>query len=105
MNAKWYLGLILVLIAMSFPAKSNDLLPHLEGKKLVYVGVCWFDKSGVLTFTRQKKKLEVKCAVGMALPDETKHYVLVYLNEKPVKLVMYDEKIKTQVVLWSGNTT
>lgn len=104
MNIKYYIGLILVLVAMSFPAKANELRPHLEGKKLVYVGTCWFDKDGVLTFTHDKKKLEVKCAVGMALPDQTKHYVLVYLNDKPAKLVMYDETTKTQVTLWVGQS-
>ena len=104
MNIKYYIGLILVLVAMSFPAKANELLPHLEGKKLVYVGTCWFDKEGVLTFSNDKKKAVVKCAVGMALPDQSKHYVLVYLNDKPAKLVMYDETTKTQVTLWVGQS-
>lgn len=102
MNIKWYLALVAILVMMSFPAKANELLPHLEGKKLVYVGVCWFDKNGILTFSDIEKKAVVKCAVGMALPDETKHYVIIYLNEKPAKLVMYDEKTKKQVTLWSG---
>lgn len=102
MNFKWYLALVLVLWAMCQPAKAGDLDKHLEGKKLVYVGVCWFDKNGVLTFDNNKKKAVIKCAVGMAIPDQTKHYILLYYNDKPAKLVMYDETTKKQVTLWVG---
>jgi len=104
MNIKWYIGLILVLVAMSFPAKANELGPHLEGKKIVYVGTCFFDKDGTLTFSHDAKKLVVKCVVGMALPDQSKHFVLTYMNDKPAKLVVYDEKTKKQETLWVGNS-
>lgn len=88
---------------MAFPVKANELKPHLEGKKVVYVGSCWFDKNGVITFNKNEKKFSFDCVVGMVLPDQTKHYILIYVNNKPVKLVMYDETTKKQVTLWVAN--
>lgn len=103
MNILYYLAAAILMLTMSVPAKA-DLLKHLEGKKLVYVGVCWFDKDGTLTFDNKARKTVLDCSVGMALPDETKHYVLLYHNKKPSKLVMYDETTKKQVTLWVGNS-
>jgi len=104
MNFLYYLAATVLMLTMSVPAKANDLQPHLEGKKLVYVGTCWFDKDGTLTFSHNAKKLVVKCVVGMALPDQSKHFVLTYMNDKPAKLVVYDEKTKKQETLWVGNS-
>lgn len=104
MNFLYYLAATVLMLTMSPPAKANELGPHLEGKKIVYVGTCFFDKDGVLTFSHDKKKLVVKCVVGMALPDQSKHFVLVYINDKPAKLVVYDETTKKQETLWVGNS-
>lgn len=96
-----YFAMLLLFFSFKAFAGEHPAIKHMEGKQLVYVGTCWFDQSGVLTFSKEKRKTVFKCAVGMALPDETKHYVLVYINDKPARLVMYDEKTKKQVTLWS----
>jgi len=103
MNIKWYIGLILVLVMSQMPAKA-DLKGHLEGKTLVYVGTCWTTQDGTLTFKHEEKKAVLDCDVGMALPDQSKHFVLFYANKKPSKLVVYDEKTKKQETLWVGNS-
>jgi len=96
--------LAMMTVMVTAEAKDDDLARHLEGKKLVYIGQCNVTKEGVLTFKKEETKYVVDCAVGMELPDETKHYVLFYYNKKPAKLVMYDETTKKQVTLWFGQS-
>lgn len=94
----------IALFAVSMKAKAGELERHLEGKKVVYIGVCWMDQNGILTFDDKQKKQVIKCVVGMEPNDTTKHYVLVFKNDKPSKLIMFDEKTKEQVTLWVGNS-
>lgn len=99
------LFLLAALLAISADAKDDDLIRHLEGKHLVYVGQGNVTKEGVLTFKKEETKYVIDCAVGMALPDETKHYVLFYRNKQAHKLVVYDEKTKKQETLWMKGGT
>lgn len=69
--------------------------------KIVYKGTCWLDDNGVLTFKKEERKSVLQCFVGMDMPDETKHYVLLFFNNEPAKLVLYDETTKKQTTLLS----
>lgn len=100
---KVIIAIIVGLLAL--PVKANELMRILEGKFVVYKGTCLFDKKGKLTFKQEDKKTVVPCVVGMAPDDQTKHYVLVLNNGEPEKLYLYDEKDKSQKILWSKNAT
>lgn len=96
---------ILVILAMMFSmtAKANDLEELLKGKVVVYNGACWFDKNGKLTFKDKDKKVVERCVVGMELPDQTKHYILIFKDGQPTKLILYNEKENSQKTLWLKN--
>lgn len=98
--------LILLVLAAVMTVETNaaELKELLENKTAVYKGSCNVTKDGVLTFKKEETVASIPCIVGMELPDETKHYVLFYYNNMPAKLVVYDEKTKTQVTLWVGQS-
>ena len=95
------LFLLAALLAISADAKADEaLLNHLQGKTVVYQGSCQFDAKGNLTFKQENMKTVEPCVVGMELPDESRHYILLFEGRKPKKLILYNEKDKTQKTLW-----
>lgn len=102
-NLPYYLAVVALSVTMQMEAKAQSLEQLLEGKTVVYVGVCWFNKAGTLTFKRSDVKVTTDCVVGMTPDDQTLHYILVTKDNKAVKLVVYDEKTKKQKLLWSAS--
>lgn len=104
-------GVLVVLTTLSLwgiacKAKADEVLDGLLlGKQVVYVGTCWFRSDGVLTFKSEERKRVEQCVVGMALPDTTKHYVLVVTARGPKELLVYDETKKVQRQLWYGGAS
>ncbi len=80
---------------------EKELRDLLDDKQIVYKGTCWFDQQGILTFKNDLRKVTEQCVVGMKLPDQTKHYVLLYGDKGATKLILFDETTKSQEVLWS----
>lgn len=100
-------GVVLVTIAlfgaaMRVKAEPTEVLQSkLDGVVRVYTGSCRFDARGVLTFKHDETKTSVSCNVGMKLPDQTVHYIVVFdQNDRPVELRVFDEKTKTQRTEW-----
>jgi hypothetical protein len=107
-NLKFYLALVLILVMSQMQAKAGtdkEFLTLMEGKTPVYQGVCNFRKDGTFTFNNKDVKYQFPCIVGMALPDQTKHY-LVILNDKGMaqKVILFDEKTKKEKTLWTRGT-
>lgn len=96
--------LAILMAMMMMSAKADELSALLKNKVVVYNGVCWLTKQGNLTFNNDKKNVAERCIVGMELPDESNHYVLILRNNKPFSLFVYNDKEKKQRLLWSKNS-
>lgn len=105
-------GILVVLITIGLWAVAcnvkagtqDELRELLDNKIIVYNGVCWFDKKNILTFKTEDKVTVKRCVVGMELPDQTKHYVLLTGKGGATELLVYDETTKTQKSLWRTGT-
>lgn len=98
-------GIAVILAGLLFAAAhagtEEELRDLLDNKRVVYDGVCWFDAKNILTFKAAEKKAVKRCVVGMELPDQTKHYLLLLdSNNTGFELLVYDETTKTQQSLW-----
>lgn len=106
-NLKWYVALFLVLVMSQAKAGTDKEFLELMGEKsVVYQGVCNFRKDGTFTFKNEDMAYQFPCVVGMDLPDQTKHY-LVILDKKgmAVKVILFDETTKKETVLWLRGTS
>jgi hypothetical protein len=102
-NFLYYVAAVTLLFTMSLPSKAgtkDELRELLDGKQIVYDGVCWFDAKNVITFKQESKKSVKRCVVGMELPDQSKHYILLINKNGATELLVYDEKTKQQKLLW-----
>ena len=106
-------GILVVLIAIGLWAVAckakagtlDELATALDGVSKVYpqaadVGSCWFDENGAVTFKKDAMKTSRMCIVGMKLPDTTVHYLLLGDEDGATELIVFDEKDKSQKVLW-----
>lgn len=98
------LGMASVMLPKAHAGTETELRELLDNKQIVYNGVCWFDKQGVLTFKAEEKRDVKRCVVGMELPDQTKHYVLLMDDKGAKELLVYDETTKKQTSLWRKGT-
>ena len=104
-------GVLVILATLALFAVSQakagteaELRDLLDNKQIAYNGVCWFDQKGVLTFKNDEKKAVKRCVVGMELPDQTKHYVLILGDHGATELLVFDETTKKQTSLWRKGT-
>lgn len=103
---------ILFIIALFGVARAGtieELDQALRGTIKVYpdprgpatVGVCWFDKDGILTFKYAEKKRTEYCMVGMKPEELHVHYVLlVRADGRPKVLYSFNDETKEQKVVW-----
>ncbi len=94
----------LLLFGVAVAGTQDELREHLDGKQIVYNGVCYFKKDGGITFSHKEMHVTKRCVVGMELPDQTKHYILL-IDEKGAKeLLLYNEKDKSQKSIWRAGS-
>jgi len=102
-----------IAVAISFLFAGNakagtdkEFLDLMGEKDIVYTGVCNFRKDGTFTFKNNDMAYQFPCVVGMDLPDQTKHY-LVILDKRgvAVKVILFDETTKKETVLWLRGTS
>ena len=79
-----------------------ELHKLIDGKSVIYNGVCTIGKKGELVFTPKEAKVTLRCIVGMEQTDVDKHYVLLYVNDAPARLVLYNKQDKSQTTLWTN---
>lgn len=90
----------LLLFGLAVKARAGELEDLLKGKAVVYIGTCWFDAKGVLTFKRENMTRTERCVVGMELPDTTRHFVMLVTERGPKELLVWDERTQVQEKLW-----
>jgi len=89
------------LLAPKARAESEERLNELiSDKYVIYVGTCNVGANGDLVFPPAPPKVALKCIVGIGLDDEQKHYVLLYVNDRAARLVLFDKVAGTQTQLW-----
>lgn len=93
--------LLAVMLPKARAGTADEFLKILSDKRIVYQGVCWFDKSRMLTFKKEEMKTIVPCVVGFELGVTTKHYVVICNDEYIAQeVVLYDDTDKSQKTLW-----
>ena len=105
-------GILVVLVTIClfavFKAKAGtkeEFLQILSDKRVVYNGVCLFDKDGKLTFKHDEKKTVKPCVVGFEMTSTTKHYLVLYDHHGVAhEILLFNEEDKSQVRLWARGT-
>lgn len=107
-------GIIVVLVTLALwgvavNAKAGTigdlakvLTEHVD--VVIHQGTCKIDGEGKLTSDTEKTKQVVACEAGIGGGDPTVHYVLLYINNRPDRLIRFDINSKEQSVLWRFGT-
>lgn len=70
---------------------------------LIHQGTCKVDAAGKLTSVLEEAKEMAQCEAGIG-DDPSIHYVLIYRNSKPDRLIRFDINSKQQEVIWRTGT-
>ena len=83
----------------------NELARLIQDKVVIHKGTCSVDKDGKLVGFQDPARVgSVPCVAGINPDDPTKHYVIIFKDEKPYKVIIFDVTDMSQDIAWKAGS-